>query len=302
MRSLVIGTLVSSVLSPLAAYAQFGGSRAGVHDGSSQGNLVPLSPDVATRYVTIEGRAEIRVKPTELRAVLAVTGEGQTAAECRANVERRIAGVLAAWQRRGIDPDDVQQDFVAILPRYEWTIEKRGTREVAVESLVGYRMQTNLHLAVPNEAAAKAALDDAFAGGVTDVIGFDYWSRDLDETRRRARAAAVKAARDKAEVLLAVFVEPPTPINVQDDVTVHFPTSLYESFENSDSAGLSAPYRSDLPTIRAARPKNTYYRGLDPDADVASPELPMRPEISVVATVRIYYLSPSAELFAGEDD
>ena len=50
-----------------------------------------------------------------------------------------------------------------------------------------------------------------------------------------------------------------------------------------------------MPLVQLARPKNTYYRGNLPNADTQAAKLPMRSELSVVSTVKIYYESPAAE-------
>jgi uncharacterized protein YggE len=269
------------------ALAQFGGSRAGLEGGGMSSPLPLLEPEVARGYITVDGVAEIRVEPTELRVVLAVTGEGDA-------VDTTIARVRDAWTKRNIAAGQVHEDFIAVLPRYEWVIEKRGDVEVGLETLVGYRMQSNLHLVVPTEAVARRALDDAFAAGVTDVIAFDYGSREIDAARTRARSAAVRAAREKADLLLAVFEDRPPVVNVQERTEVHEPASLYHSFEIAHDEQVTPPYRRDIPFVRAAHPRNTYYRGLTTNADVAPRELPMRPQISVVSRVRLYYSSPGA--------
>ena len=66
--------------------------------------------------------------------------------------------VKSAWRKLGITPETVVVDFINVTPRYEWTIEKRSNVDVGVEKRAGYRMQTNLHLAVSTEAKAQAAL------------------------------------------------------------------------------------------------------------------------------------------------
>ena len=67
----------------------------------------------------------------------------------------------------------------------------------------------------------------AFQEGVTDIIAFDYWSRDLDEVKVAARAQALQAAQSKAEDLLGTIFEhrPPT-INLQEQTVVHYTHSL----------------------------------------------------------------------------
>ena len=111
----------------------------------------------------------------------------------------------------------------------------------------------------------------------------------------RAREQALQAARSKADMLLkTLFDTRPAVINVQERTTVRYPESLYDAFENSYREEVTSGGNRDLPFIRAYRPRNTYYRGLQSDSDIQSAGLAMRPEISVVSTVRLYFESPAA--------
>jgi uncharacterized protein YggE len=231
--------------------------------------------------------------------VLAVTSEAETAPKCQEAIDASIERLKRAWSKLGIKKEKIVVDFIAVLPRYGWTPEKHGNSDVEVEKRVGYRMQTNLHLAAQGEEEAQAALRAALQEGITDVIAFDYWSKELDEAKVNVRKQAAKAARDKADVLLGtLFSECPPVINVQERTTVRYPETLYQSFTNvaDEAAGGSIGYnRPNVPFIKAYRPRNTYYRGLYSDSDVQPRELPMNPEISVVSTVRLYFKSPAAE-------
>ncbi|MHB8866852.1 MAG: hypothetical protein ACYC6N_31200, partial [Pirellulaceae bacterium] len=149
---------------------------------------------------------------------------------------------------------------------------------------------------VPNDATAPAALAAAFEQGVTDIIAFDYWSQELDAAKVQARDLALQAARSKSDVMLkTLFESRPAVINVQEQTTVRYPESLYHSFVNSYQEEVTPAWKSDVPFIRAYRPRNTYYRGLTSDGDVQAAGLPMQPEISVVSTVRLYFESPAAQ-------
>lgn len=291
LASLVLTASLSTCLST-PAWGQFAGSRAGAESAGprSVADLPLLDREVVEGFIAIGGRAEIRVRPTEIRIVLAVTGEGKTALECQAIVDDAIGKLKKSWSELGIPAERVVEDFIAVLPRYEWKVEREGAGEIGVEEKAGFRMQTNLHLAVPNDANAAKAFKAAFEQGVTDIIAFDYWSKELDAIKIRAREQAVKAARSKSETLLgALFDDPPALINVQEETSVHFPTSLYRSFVNAYEEEATTPWRRDIPFIRAYRPKNTYYGGLPFDGDIQSAELPMHPEISVVSVVRLYF-------------
>jgi uncharacterized protein YggE len=281
----------------LPARGQLAGSRAGIGaEGQGMADLAPLDPDVVQGYIAIDGRAVVRVRATEIRVVLAVTGEGPTAQECQKVVDSTIARLKATWAKMGIAPEKIVVDFIAILPQYEWSVEKQGNVEVGRERKAGFRMQTNVHLAATGESEAQAAINGAFQEGVTDIIAFDYWSRDLDEVKVAARAQALQAAQSKAEDLLGtIFEHRPPAINVQEQTVVHYPHSLYHSFSNTYEESVTPSFRRDIPFIRAPRPRNTYYRGLVGDSDVQPRELPMSPEISVASTVRLYFQSPAAK-------
>jgi uncharacterized protein YggE len=255
----------------------------------------PLDRETVEGYIAIEGRAEVRVRPTDVRMVLAVTSEAETAQKCQQAIDATIDRLKVAWSKAGIGPEKINVDFIAVLPRYAWTSEKRGNEDMDVEKKVGYRMQSNVHLAAKGEAEARSALARALEQGVTDVIAFDYWSKDLDEVKVKAREQALKAARGKADVLLgALFADRPPAINVQEYTTVQYPESLYHSFTNVADEQVIGSGRRDVTRIQAYRPRNTYYRGLYGDSDVQPRELPMNPEISVISTVRVYFKSPAA--------
>ena len=302
-HGLVVLFLLACLPGP-AVFGQFGGSRAGL-EKNSRGvpNLAHLEREIAEGYIAIDGRAEIRVRPTEIRIVLAVTSEGETAQECQQTIEATIGRLKTAWSKLQIEPENIVEDFIAILPLYEWNLEKRGGIDVGVEKRIAFRMQTNIHLAVPNDATAPAAFTAAFEQGITDIIAFDYWSRELDAIRVKAREQAVKAARDKSDVLLgALFDERPPVINVQEQTTIRYPESLYHSFVNSYQEDVTQAWNRATPFIRAYRPRNTYYRGLNSDGDIQARELPMHPEISVISTVRLYFESPAAQRAKNEGE
>jgi uncharacterized protein YggE len=279
------------------SYGQMAGTREVMTDRGPESPLMTtlplLEPEIAEGYITIDGLAEIRVQPTEIRIVLAVTAEGETAQKCRQTVDTTIANLKAAWAKMGIPPENIVVDFIAVLPRYNWNIEKHDNAEVGVEKKIGYRMQSNIHLAVRNDAQAQEALNRAFEQGITDIIAFDYWSKDLDSLKVKARQQAIEAVHSKSDVLLALFAERPPIINVQEKTTVHYPESLYHTFAEKADDSVWTGWHRDMPFIRAPRPRQTYYRGLFSDGDVQPRELPMKPEISVVSAVRLYFKSPA---------
>ena len=290
-----------------SGHAQMSGSRGGAYGSTTQAKQTfpTLDQAVAQSVITVEGKAVESVKPSSIRIVLALTYEGETSRECKTGVEQKIAELRPLWTEAGVADDKIVEDFISILPRFKIGVEKLGEQNVAMEKKTGYLMQTNIHLAVKDEAEAMKVLDIAFANGVTDIIGFDYWSDELDQKKQEVRSQAIEAAKAKAELLLGLFSEKPPVVNVQENTVVIYPDSMYESFQNTSSNEYQAFYnnRRNVPLILLPRPKNTYYRGNLENADTQIGGLPMHAELSVVSTVRIYYESPAAKDYnAGQKD
>ena len=298
-------TLVLTVILLVApsGLAQMSGSRGGVYSTTTQTpqeNFAELTTEAAQSYIVVEGKSVLSVQPTAIRIVLAVTHEAKTSKECKTAIEGKIAELRPLWIQAGIKDENIVEDFISILPRYEFEAKELGGQQVAMEKKVGFLMQTNIYLAVKDDAEASKVLDVAFENGITDVIGFDYWSEQLDLKKQEVRAKALKVAKDKSKILLdGLFEKTPRVINVQENTIVVSPAQMYESFTNASSTSYQTNYwsRKNMPLVQLARPKNTYYRGNLPNADTQATKLPMRPELSVVSTVKIYYESPAAEGF-----
>jgi uncharacterized protein YggE len=252
-----------------------------------------LPTEAALNVITIDGTAELRIKPEQIRVVLAVISEGTTAQECQEECAAQLQAVRTSWKELGIEDDNIVEDFINVLPRYEYRVTERDQTRIRIQERAGYRMQTNLHVAVKTEQEAMAAINRAFSQGVTDIVTFDYWSSELDARKEAARAQALAAAKKKAELLLTVFPERPAIINVHESSAVFFPRTLYRTFENVLEEEVEYDEWDDLPIIKAYRPKMTFFDGLQSRSDVRPPDVALRPEIAVVSTVRLYYQSPA---------
>jgi len=282
----------------------FSGSQSRSDDFGSQWSPAMqtplLQPEVALNYITIEGTADLRVEPEGIRVVLAITSEAPTGDACQDKNAAQVQAVRTAWSELNIPEKDVVEDFINVLPVYEWRLIDRGGQQVRIQQREGYRMQSNLHLSVKTEKDAMQAINLAFKQGVTDIVTFDYWSSQLDKQKIKARAEAVAAAREKAKTLLAVFPDPPKVINIQESTAVFLPHSLYQTYENvlEEEVQYNDAWRQ-YPAIRAYRPKMTFFQGLNSRSDKRPSGPVMKPEIAVVSTVRIYYQSPADKTVDG---
>ncbi len=280
------------------ADAQMSGNRATVL--STPSTMAQLTVAAANSHISIEGTCQKRVTPTSIRLIWAVTAEDKDAATCRkltrAKIEKTSAGLAAIR----VGKEKIFEDFISAIPRFEWIAESRDDEEALLETQTGYRMQTNLHIAVETNEQAMSVVDVALASGLTDLIGVDY-AADLEQAQNEARLGAMAAAKRKSEMLLsALFEVKPKAINLQEETLVRFPDDLYDSFENVAANNLTTRYDDRRHRIAAYRPKNTYYAGQLRAADDKSYALPMKPEIVVESKVVIYYQSPSNRVITNQ--
>ena len=273
------------------ASAQMSGNRATQISASQI--LQPLSVAAANSHIAIEGTCQKRVTPTSIRLIWAVTAEEKEAVGCRKSTQAKIEKITAALAAIRIGKDKIYEDFISAIPRFEW-IEGEG--DALIETQTGYRMQTNLHIAVETNEQAMKVVEAALNSGLTDLIGVDY-TADLTQSQNDARLGAIAAAKKKSETLLsAIFDVQPKPINVQEQTQTRFPADMYDSFENVAAQDLAMRYDDRRNRVFAYRPKNTYYAGQTKAADDKSYALPMKPEIVVESTVVLYYQSPSTRV------
>lgn len=292
--SLMITTGISS-----ESMAQGGGAFAGTRNSGSRRDderKLSLSTKQAERVIVVQGVAEIRVKPTEIRLVMAVVTEGGTAKECKLKAAKIVEALRLGWKDIGIESNDVFEDFIAIISVYKYEEQKKDDLLVLQEMLDGYRYQTNLHLKLPSEARAHEALDVAFGLNITNIIMFDYWHPKLKEKKLEAMKNAIRVAREKSNILLAAELFPTRPklINIRESSKTVFPINMYLTYDNEVEQTVVLPYRTrnDVARISAVRPRTTFYRGPSFEGDSLSPELPMMPEISIVSTVRLFFEAP----------
>ena len=304
LRLILIAAVTLLSLSAVApAMAQMAANSIEANDDSSPRSNDFAAPSLtvneAQNLITVDGSSEIRVKPTQIRLVMAAVSEAETANECQTKAAELVQRIASGWQALGIAKESIFEDFISILPVHEF--EETTWKELTVlrEVLVRYRFQTNLHVQLTDNEQARRALKVAFESGVTDIVSLDYWSPDLESAKSKALQQAIAVARNKSRILFdpELFPKKPNLVNIAESARVILPREMYTSYTNTIEQSASIPYnwRENIPRVMAARPKTTYYRGPVLTGDSLSTQLPMEPEISVVSKVKLYFESPSED-------
>ncbi|MBL8900446.1 MAG: SIMPL domain-containing protein [Planctomycetes bacterium] len=275
--------------------AQDLGSRGAA--GPLLGTPEPPEAETIGGFIEIRGSAELRLPPTEARLVARLTSSGESVAHCTAAQRQRVDAVRAALLALGVAETDLHLDFLALEPAHEWQLEEGSGGTAVIERPIGWRMRENLHVRVRRFELVPAIRSAALEAGATSWVAFDYDTPQLDDAKTEALRQALAAAQAKAELLCggAFGERRPAPLNVRELVQVHAPHTLYRTLPTpgSTSSGAWRFHQRELPQIAAERDPETYYHGFDRDVDRRGGTLPMEPEISVAATVWLYFRPPS---------
>ncbi len=160
--------------------------------GAASAQVAPTSfPDGTLLEVTAEGKTTRVPDIATIRS--GVVSQGLTAAAALSDNAARMARVLAAVKRAGVQPRDVQTANVSLSPQYRYADGK-------APEIIGYQASNTVAIRFRDIARSGAILDALVGEGANQIDGptlsIDHPDTALDE----ARVDAVKRARARAEL------------------------------------------------------------------------------------------------------
>ncbi len=147
----------------------------------------------ADQAISVTGDAEIKVVPDRVVLSLGVEVHAKALAEARRENDNRIRQVREAMLQRGVDPADIQTDFIQLGMTYE-------NDGVAVRY---YYTRKSMVVVLRDIDRMEEALSAAVEAGATHIHGVEFETTKLRQYRDEARALAVKAATEKARDMAA---------------------------------------------------------------------------------------------------
>ena len=159
--------------------------------------LVAGSPAAAqappARTISVNGNAEVRVAPNEVILTVGVDTTDLDIARARAENDSRVKAIVAAAAANGVAAAQVKSDFLDIQPRYKDDYARRD--------FLGYFARRSLAITLRDVSKFEGLLSSVLTAGANYVHGIEFRTTDLRTHRDAARAAALTAAREKAEAM-----------------------------------------------------------------------------------------------------
>ncbi len=166
----------------------------GVVVGSSSGLMAqPEAVAPEPRLVTVIGDGEVKVVPDEVVLMLGVETWDKDLAAAKAQNDERLGKILGLTAEHGIDPKQVQTDYISIEPRYRDSNEHRD--------FIGYVVHNNVVVTLRDLSQFEALLTGVLESGVNYVQGIRFNTTELAKLREEARLLALQAAREKATAM-----------------------------------------------------------------------------------------------------
>lgn len=160
--------------------------------------------------ITLTGTAQIRARADQVTIDLAVVTRAGTASDAIRENARIADQVIAAVRQQGVPSDAIATAGIRVGPFYVWD------KETETNKLGGYEAINAVVVDVRVELAG-VVYDAGVAAGATHGSGLTFRLRDEAAHRKQALLAAVKSARDEADIVtraLRAHIVAPEKIDV----------------------------------------------------------------------------------------
>jgi uncharacterized protein YggE len=149
--------------------------------------------------VQVTGTAEIQVVPDEVTFSLRVTKSDKSLQIAKTQNDENIARIIALTKRFAIDAKDVKTDFISVGEKFDRVKSKDDDEYQNV--FAGYTVSKTIVVKLRDLSKFESFLSEIVKVGVTQIGGVNFQSSEIRKHKDRARALAMRAAKEKAEAL-----------------------------------------------------------------------------------------------------
>jgi len=156
--------------------------------------------------VNVTGEGEVTAIPDVGSFTFGVRAEGEDAATAQANATDAMGSIVAYLEETGVEEVDIETANYNLQPnyRYEERVCVSGSYCPPGERVIdGYEVYQNVTVKVRDLDQAGTLISGVGERGATNISQLSFTVDDDAELMAEARAAAIKDAKAKAEVLAA---------------------------------------------------------------------------------------------------
>lgn len=182
-----------------------------------------------TNSITVNSSEKVTVVPDIAEIVYSVRTEAKEASDCQQQNSEAVSQVIGLLSSLNVAETSIQTSDYYMNPVYDYSNNR--------SQVVGYEAVTSLTVSDLPIDGLEQILSQSVSTGINTIQSITYKASKYDESYQAALTAAVKTARQKAQVLAdAAGCQVGSVINIKE-------TSGYAEARYSDSA-LTNQYRS----------------------------------------------------------
>ena len=155
----------------------------------------------ALPLITVSGQAEVRVQPDEVVFTLGVESVDKDMLAAKKRTDDSVREVLAIAKKNNIKPEDVQTSYISVQPKYNTDDLEYEQRRTVKREFVGYQVSKTIAVILRDISRFDSLLSDVLKAGVTRLSNVEFRDSKIRQHRDQARAMAIKAAQEKANLL-----------------------------------------------------------------------------------------------------
>lgn len=145
--------------------------------------------------IFVSGTGKVRLKPDIATASVGVDITAGNLAEATSQANAKMNAIITRLKGLGIAEKDIQTTSYTIQPITQ------QPRPGVTPAITGYRVNNQLSITIRKIDDTGKVLDAVVAAGANNIYGITFGVDDPKPYQEQARAAAIKAAQDKAAQL-----------------------------------------------------------------------------------------------------
>lgn len=165
-------------------------------------DALPVPPIAAgNTLLTVTAQGSSMREPDVAVLNAGVTTQGATASEALAQNSTRMTAVFAALKRAGIAEKDIQTSDLSISPVYSQPKRNPdGSYDENTRRITSYQVNNSVMIRQRKLDSYGKVIDALVSAGANQVNGPSFTLATSDAAQDEARTAAIKAARERAQL------------------------------------------------------------------------------------------------------
>ena len=147
---------------------------------------------LAETEIAVSGSGEVLMSADTCVITLGVEATDREVLNAQNTVNTRIAAIIEALGRYGIEKENINTAFISVYPRYDYT-EQGEVLSASATSTLAIRLN--------DLTKAGEVIDIAFSCGANTLQNVQFLASDTGDEKAAALREAVNDARAKAEIL-----------------------------------------------------------------------------------------------------